>query len=431
MVTAREAAAPGTVVVTGLGLTTALGFGVAENWRALQAGESGIAVCDPGLFRTPPALPRRLGAPVAREALAARIREQVPRQVWNTSSETCHLWLVTALEALAAAGLYPAEAGSPGPPPERVGIYVGSGIGSPMLTEAEFANLYTAENPRHRDVSRMAVPKYMLSSFAGQLSILTGFRGASLAVSTACSSGATALHLAADALRLGRLDAAVAGGVDTAVAATVVKGFHNLGALSARADRGPHACRPFDRTRDGIVLGDGAACLVLERAEAAARRGARPLAVLRGGATLSEAHHLLSPRPDGEGMTTCMAGALAEAGLTPQAVGHVYAHGTGTTYNDRCEAQALARVLPHSPTVSATKAQLGHTMGAAGAIDAVLACHGLATGAPPVPLRCAELDPDCPVRAAAGGPPPAGAVLVNAFAFGGHNTTLAFTPAPA
>jgi 3-oxoacyl-[acyl-carrier-protein] synthase II len=187
-----------------------------------------------------------------------------------------------------------------------------------------------------------------------------------------------------------------------------------------------------------MVLGEGAACLVLERAEAAARRGARPLAVLLGGAASSEAHHLLAPREGGAGMAECMQAALADAAVAPARVVHVYAHGTGTRHNDACEAAALARVVPHSPTLSASKALLGHTLGAAGAIDAVLAVRGLGSGRV-VPLAHLERpDPACPVRAARTaeqphtGPAgdPARAILVNAFAFGGHNASLLFGPPP-
>lgn len=459
------------IVVTGVGLCTGLGFGRAVNWRRLLAGESAVRELPPEAFETPLALPVRLGAPVDHAALAARIQRAVPRAAWNTSAEFCHLWLLAALEAMAQAGIGALAADGEGvriprrePPdsrreqteqrrepeggaapeavaaavpgvadPERVGVYVGSGLGAARLTEREFANVYTAPRPAQRDVSRMVVPKYMLSSPAGQLAILMGFRGPSMALSSACSSGALALQLALDALRLGRIDQAVCGGVDMAVAATVLKGFHNLGALTARADLGPQACRPFDRGRDGIVLGDGAACLVLERREGAEARGAAPLAHLRGGASQSEAHHLLAPRPAGVGMAACMRLALADAQLPPERIAHVYAHGTGTLYNDRCEALALAAVLPHAPTVSATKAQLGHTLGAAGAIDAVVAVLSLGAGRP-VPLRREQPDPECAIVAAVPGDPSAlrgpggGSILVNAFAFGGHNTCLVLSP---
>jgi 3-oxoacyl-[acyl-carrier-protein] synthase II len=439
------------VVITGLGLITSLGFGLQENWERLSAGESGIALLDPGRFPVPFQLPVRLGAMVPRDRLAERIRAAVPRAIWNTSADVCHLWLLVALEALAMAGLPgAAEGASPSaaggsPPPqraadsadgERVGIFVGNGAGAATFTEQEYANVYTAEKAHLRDVSRMAVPKYMMSSLAGQLSILIGARGPAVTVNTACSSGATALVLALDALRLGRVGRAVVGGADLPLAGAVLKGFANLGALSVRNDLGAAASRPFDTARDGFVLGEGAACLVLERAGTARARGARPLARLAGGAAASEAYHLLSPRDHGEAMAECMRAALRDADARPEDVRHVYAHGTGTRVNDRCEAEALAAVLPGRPTVSATKALLGHTIGAAGAIDAVLAAFGLVAGQA-VPCRNLDApDPECAVRPArnvnleavgAGGP---AAYLVNSFAFGGHNVTLVLTPGP-
>jgi len=427
MVAAGTAREP--VVVTGLGLATSLGFGVEANWARLLAGESAIAPPPPGTFPLPIAMPDVATAALDRTELAARIRAAVPRAVWNTSEAVCHLWLLAALEALAHASLD--GAAGPAPVPERVGVYAGTGAGEAAFIEREFVNIYTAEKAVQRDVSRMGVAKYMTSSLAAQLSMHAGFRGPALTVSTACASGATALLAALDALRLGRVDCAVVGGADITVGGTVGKGFYKLGAL---APRGAGGSRPFSEARDGIVLGDGAACMVLERASGAAARGVPALAELLGGAQTSEAHHLLAPREEGQGMAETMELALADAALAPERVAHVYSHGTGTRYNDQCEAAALARVFPHGPTVSATKAQLGHTLGAAGAIDAVLAVQGLRTGEV-VPLAGLERpDPDCPIHPAREAAQPAlrdseAAVLVEAFAFGGHNAALLLAPA--
>lgn len=432
----RQAAA----VVTGLGLATSLGFGVSENWARLLAGESAIRVQPRERFALPISLPVLLGAAVARDAIAERIRRAVPRSVWNTSAEVCHLWLLAALEALEAAGLRSADEAPNGPAdPHRTGIYVGCGAGAHGFAEQEYINVYTAEKAIQRDVSRFAIPMYMSSSLAGQLSILTGLRGPALVFNTACSSGATALLVALDALRLGRIDRAIVGGVDLSLSAATLKGFYNIGALSTRQERGARACRPFDAERDGMALGEGAACLVLERPEAAASRGAEALATVRGGAATAEAHHLFSPRDDGAGMAECMELALADARVPPQAVAHVYTHGTGTRYNDQCEAAALARLFPHRPTISASKELLGHTLGAAGAIDAVLAVLSLRSGRV-VPLRHLEvLDAECDVEPALAPDQPAlrngmdgkCSVLVNSFAFGGHNVSLLLGPAPA
>ena len=430
------------VVVTGVGLVTGLGFGTEAVWPRLLAGASAIRELPPERFALPIALPVRLGAEVPRAALAERIRRAVPRSVWNTSAPVCHVWLLAALEALAQAGLWRADGAAERPPlpdAERTGIYAGTGGGAHGFAEAEYIRVYTAEKAVQRDVSRFAIPMYMASALAAQLSLLTGIRGPTLALSSACSSGSMALLTALDALRLGRIERAVAGGADLTLTAATLKGFANLGALSTAREAGGHACRPFAADRSGMVLGEGAACLVLERAGAAARRGTVPLAVLLGGAAASEAHHLLHPLAEGAGMAECMRAALADARVAPGRVAHVYAHGTGTRSNDACEAAALARVLPHGPTVSASKSQLGHTLGAAGAIDAVLAVRSLGSGQVP-PLGPGERpDPECPVQAALApaqphvGPAgdPARAVLVNAFAFGGHNAALLFGPAPA
>jgi 3-oxoacyl-(acyl-carrier-protein) synthase len=432
----RPAAAE--IVVTGVGLVTALGFGLAETWPRLLAGDSGIRELPAERFALPIALPVRLGAEVPRAELAERIRRAVPRAVWNTSAPECHVWLLAALEALAQAGLWRAEDGAALPDAERTGIYVGTGGGAHGFAESEYIRVYTGEKAVQRDVGRFAIPMYMASALAGQLSLLTGARGPALALSSACASGANALLTALDALRLGRVERAVSGGTDLTLSAATLKGFANLAALSTDRVAGPRACRPFAADRAGLVLGEGAACLVLERAEAAARRGAPALATLLGGAAGSEAHHLLAPQDDGVGMEACMAAALDDAQVAPQQVRHVYAHGTGTRFNDACEAAALSRLLPHGPTVSASKAQLGHTLGAAGAIDAVLAVQSLGSGQVPPLAPGGTPDPACPIHAAerpeapqvgpAGGP--LRAVLVNTFAFGGHNASLLLGPAP-
>jgi 3-oxoacyl-[acyl-carrier-protein] synthase II len=210
------------------------------------------------------------------------------------------------------------------------------------------------------------------------------------------------------------------------LAGAVLKGFANLGALSPSAERGARASRPFDAGRDGFVLGEGAACLVLERREGALARGGEPLATLRGGAATSEAHNLLAPQEGGVGMAVCIGTALQDAGAAADTVGHVYAHGTGTAYNDACEAQAVARRFPHGPTASASKAQVGHTIGAAGAIDAVLAVTGLRAGTMLPMQHLEQLDPACPIHPARAGQAfaPERLVLVNSFAFGGHNGCL-------
>jgi 3-oxoacyl-[acyl-carrier-protein] synthase II len=212
-------------------------------------------------------------------------------------------------------------------------------------------------------------------------------------------------------------------------AGTVSKGFSNLGALSTHNELGALASRPFDRARDGFVLGEGAACLVLERAQAAAARGARTLARLLGGAAASEAHSLLAQKEDGSEIARCLRLALQDAALGPAHVRHVYAHGTGTPTNDRCEALALNSLFPHRPAVSASKALLGHTIGAAAAIDAVLAVRTIETGMAVPAAHVTDPDPGCALNLAAEGTTASlreGAVLVDSFAFGGHNAALLF-----
>lgn len=446
MVVKESMAAKEPIVVTGLGMVTSLGFGVETNWERLLAGESEIREFPQHMFPLPVPLPVRTGAMVNREALTGEIRRRVARSVWNTTEPTGHIWLVAALEALENAGLRPnAENGSAiEADPRRTGIYVGCGAGASLFIEGEYIRLYTAEKAFQRDINRFALPMGMSSSLAGQLSIVTGARGPSMTINTACSSGSTAILSALEALRSGRIDRAIAGGADITISSATLKGFYKLGALSTPVDGAPSACRPFDMARNGLVLGEGAACLVLERADTAASRGAEPLAHLLGGANNTEAYHLLAPREEGEDMAACMEMALEDSLQPPEKVVHVYTHGTGTRYNDACEATALQRVFPHRPTVSATKELLGHTLGAAGAIDSVLAVMGQTRGGV-VPLRTLENpDPECPVNPALESAHPhlpgngmgpgmksgtnCGIVMVESFAFGGHNTILLFGP---
>ena len=435
---------PEPIVVTGLGMATSLGFGVETNWARLLAGESEIRELPEHMFPLPVTLPVRTGAAVNREALTEEIRRRVPRSVWNTTEPAGHLWLIAALEALEHAGLRPTpENGlAMGEDPRRTGIYVGSGAGAILFAEREYIRVYTAEKAIHRDVGRFALPMYMSSSLAGQLSIVTGARGPAMTINTACSSGSTAILSALEALRGGRIDRAITGGTDIALSTAILKGFYKLGALSTPVDGVSSACRPFDSARNGLVVGEGAACLVLERADTAAARGAEPLARLLGGASNTEAYHLLAPRKEGEDMSACMEMALEDSLQPPEKVVHVYAHGTGTRFNDACEAIALQRVFPHRPTVSASKELLGHTLGAAGAIDSVLAVMGQTHGGV-VPLRKLENPyPECPVNPALESEHPhlpgggmesgknSGIVMVESFAFGGHNTALLFGPPP-
>lgn len=434
---------PEPVVVTGLGMVTSLGFGVETNWERLLAGESEIRELPEHMFPLPVTLPVRTGAAVNREALNEEIRRRVPRSVWNTTEQVGHIWLIAALEALEHAGLSPNTENGSGieGDPRRTGIYVGCGAGASFFAEGEYIRVYTAEKAIQRDISRFAIPMYMSSSLAGQLSIVTGSRGPAMTINTACSSGSTAILTALEYLRSGRIDRAITGGADITLSSATLKGFYKLGALSAPVDGAPSACRPFDLARNGLVVGEGAACLVLERAETAAARGAKPLAHLLGGATNTEAYHLLAPREEGVDMSACMELALEDSRLPPEKVVHVYTHGTGTRYNDACEATALQRVFPHRPTVSASKELLGHTLGAAGPIDSVLAVMGLTRGGV-VPLRTLENpDPECPVNPALESAHPhlpgngmnsgkdSGIVMVESFAFGGHNTALLYGPA--
>ena len=427
MVAIRESSA----VITGTGLVSALGFGVEHCWGRILAGESGVKRLRAEDFAPPISLPILQGAAVDRDQLAQRIEGAVRRQVWNTSAPACQLWLLAALEAMRQAGLLTPDNTLAAPyAPARVGIFVGNGTGSPGFTEQEYVNVYSADKPAQRDVSRMAVPKSMSSSLAAQLAILTGIQGPSLTLNSACTASHTAIMQALDALRLGRIDCAITGGAELPLSAAALKGFANLGVLAPGEDSPRWACKPFHPQRKGMVLGEGAACLVLESPGAARKRRQSTLATLLGGALNSDGYKLLAPREEASGLVACLRLALADAGAAPESVAHVMTHGTGTSTNDRWEAEALRQVFPHRPTASASKAQLGHTLGAAGALDAVLTVKTLITGkALPMPWLDRPAT-DCPISPAPLGAHPAftlddsAKVVVTGLAFGGHNAAL-------
>jgi 3-oxoacyl-[acyl-carrier-protein] synthase II len=437
------------VVVTGMGLVSPLGNSPEALWDALLAGRSGVQN-----FASLPAhqLPTPFGAE-AREFTGeveqfGPLDKTVQRNIKKGLKLMCReieMGVASAQLALAGAGMKQGTYN-----PERTGVSFGSDY--IMTVPEEFsAGIRRCIDDKGRfrfeqwgaeglgEVTPLWLLKYLPNMPASHIAIYNDLRGPSNSITLREASSNLAVGEAMNTIARGAADAILAGATGTRV--HLIRTLYVMlqeqvadGSLAPEA-----ASRPFDRDRSGMVLGEGAACLVLERAGAAARRGTVPLAVLLGGAAASEAHHLLHPLAEGAGMAECMRAALADARVAAGRVAHVYAHGTGTRSNDACEAAALARVLPHGPTVSASKSQLGHTLGAAGAIDAVLAVRSLGSGQVP-PLGPGERpDPECPVQAALApaqphvGPAgdPARAVLVNAFAFGGHNAALLFGPAPA
>lgn len=330
--------------------------------------------------------------------------------------------LAAALEAWTMAGLAACEGD------DRRGVYLGVGIGG--VGEIADGTLGLAGRDGWKSVSPFFVPRVLPNLAVGQVAVAWGAQGSSLATTTACAAANDALLLAAAAIAEGEIDAALAGGCEAAITPLSVSGFAVMRALSRRNEEPTRASRPFDADRDGFVMGEGAGVLVLEALEHAQARGATILAEFLGGASTNDAHHDTHPPPGGAGAARCMRRALARAGLAPQEVDHVNAHGTSTPLNDVAEAQAIRAVFgDHAERlpVASTKGVTGHLLGAAGGIEAIASIESLRRGVVPPTANLDRPDPACdiflPARAIDAD---LRVVASNAFGFGGSNTTVLF-----
>ncbi|WP_329243660.1 beta-ketoacyl-[acyl-carrier-protein] synthase family protein [Streptomyces sp. NBC_01478] len=402
------------VVVTGIGLVTPAGIGREQTWERVCSGRP-TALDDPELE----------GMPVG---FSCRIPDFDPgvhapgTQPWRVDRYAL-LALAAAQEAVADAELAPGTWDG-----DRVAVVIGSCSGGIATLEQQQDRL------RERGpalVSPFTLPMFLPNMAAGQIAIELAARGPVLQTGTACASGATAIGVAVDLLRSGACDLALAGGADAMVTRLCSAALFRTGALSRRVEDPAGASRPFDADRDGFVLAEGAGVLVLERAPDAVARRVRRYAALAGHGASADAHHQTAPHPRGVGAELAMRRALTDADASPADVDHVNAHGTSTPMNDRIEATVIERLLSGRPSVTGAKGVTGHTMGAAGAIEAALTALTVFHGtAPPTanlrhPLKEAELD-------LVSGVPRTGKVslaLSNSLGFGGHNAVLAFRPA--
>ncbi|MGH2353126.1 MAG: beta-ketoacyl-ACP synthase II [Chloroflexota bacterium] len=404
-------------MVTGLGLVTPVGLDVPSTWDALVAGRSGIG---PITSFDATGFPSRIagevkGFDVGALGVAPKDARRMDRFV--------QFGLAAALEAVRDAGLT-----VPLPDSDRSGVYVGSGMGG-LVTLTEQFEVLRRRGPER--VSPFLVPMMICDMASGQVSITLGARGPNLAIVSACATGAHAIGEAAALIKRGRADVMVTGGAEAVITPIGIAGFAAARALSTRNDDAAGASRPFDRERDGFVMGEGAGVVVLERASAARRRGARVYAELVGYGSSADAYHLTAPPEEGNGAARCMRQALDEAGMAPEELDYVNAHGTSTPLNDRAETAAIRTALGHHAyrvAISSTKSMIGHLLGAAGGVEAVVAVKAIHHGVIPPTINLAHPDPDCdldytpnearmaPVRTA----------MSNSFGFGGHNATLLF-----
>lgn len=400
------------VVVTGLGATTPIGGDVPTTWEALLAGRSGVARLTEDWAE---GLPVRIAAQAAVEP--TEVLDRVEARTLDRSSQ---LALVAAREAWA-------DAGSPEVDPDRLAVVIASGIGGVLTLLGQY-DVLKSRGPRR--VSPYTVQMLMPNGPAATVGLKLGARAGVHTPVSACASGAEAIALGLDLLRLNRADTVVVGGTEASIHALPMAGFAAMRALSTREDSPETASRPYDKGRDGFVLGEGAGVLVLERRTAALARGATLHAEVAGAGITSDAHHMAAPDPVGRGAGRAMQFALEDAGLTPADIVHINAHATSTPAGDVSESQAIRAVLgdaADSVAVSATKSQTGHLLGAAGAMEAILTILSLQHRIAPPTRNLDNLDDEVQLDVVTLDPRPLrdGAALSNSFGFGGHNVALA------
>ncbi len=408
------------VVVTGLGATTPVGATVAETWDAILAGRSGartmtfdwvekydLPVHFAATIKTPP----------------SEVLSKVETRRLDPSAQYA---MIASREAWA-------DAGSPEVEPERLAVAIGTGIGGVWTLLDQWDNL-REKGPRR--VFPLAVPMLMANSPAGNVSLELGARAGAHSTVSACASGAEAMGFALEMIRSGRADVVVAGGTEAAVHPLPFAGFSAMQALSKRNDEPERASRPYDTGRDGFVLGEGAAVIVLESEEHAKARGARIYAELAGVGMSADSHHIAAPEPEGAGASRAMVEAVERGDLTAADIVHINAHATSTPVGDVAESNAIRRAFGDAADgmpVSATKSMTGHLLGAAGALEGVLTVLALHHRIAPATINLEDFDPEIHLDVVRGEARklPEGdiAALNNSFGFGGHNVALTFRSA--
>jgi len=404
------------VVITGLGILSPVGNDLASSWDGIVSGRSGIAPIthfDASAFTT------RIAGEVKGFDPSPWI---APKDI-KKMDPFVHYGVAASMMAIADAGLEISE-----PDAERIGVAIGAGIGG--LKGIEETTLKLADGGP-RKVSPFYVPSTIINMIAGQVSIMTGAKGPNIAAVTACTTATHNIGLAMRMIQYGEADAMIAGGAEYATTPTSLGGFCAMKALSTRNDEPEKASRPWDRGRDGFIMGDGAGILVLEEYERAKARGARIYAELTGFGMSGDAHHMTSPSENGEGGARCMRNAIKDAGIEPSAVGYINAHGTSTPQGDLAETLGIKSVLgehARKVMVSSTKSMTGHLLGAAGGVEAVFSAMALHTGVIPPTINLDDPSEGCDLDYV---PHTAREAKVdiamsNSFGFGGTNGTLVF-----
>ena len=404
------------VVVTGIGIVSPLGLDRQSTWHNLIAGKSGVAPItsfDTEGYRTT----------IAAEVKGFDAAAFVGRKEARRMDRFVQLGAVAALEAVEHAGLKVTSDNC-----TRVSIMIASGIGG-IITLSEQVGVLGSRGPSR--VSPFLVPMMLPDMASGQVSIMLGAKGPNYSTVSACSSGADSIGQALEVLQEGDADVVLAGGAEAAICPIGVAGFNACQALSTCNDDPKGASRPFDAERDGFVIGEGAAVIVMETLQSAVKRGATPLVEIVGYGSTADANHITQPAPEGEGASRAMKIAIKKAGLQPDEIGYVNAHGTSTPLNDKYETMAMKGVFDeevYRVPISSTKSMTGHLLGASGALEAAITTLAISEETIPPTINLKNADPECdldytPHIARQGR---INAALSNSFGFGGHNASLAF-----
>jgi len=403
------------VVITGLGAISPLGLSVEETWKKIIAGESGISrITKFDASSLPSQIAGEVKGFKPEEFMSAKLVSRV---------DTFIQYAIAATEmALSDAGLPKSDLG------DEVGVIIGVGMGG--VGQVEY---YTRifDEKGYKRVTPFFIPMIIPNMAAGQIAILYGAKGPNMAVCTACAAGNHAIGEAFRAIQEGKATAMICGGTEALITPLTVAGFSVMKALSTRNDAPEKASRPFDAKRDGFVIAEGCGILILEELEHAQRRGARIYAELLGYGANADAYHMTAPSPEGEGAAKCMELALKDAGLKPEEVDYINAHGTSTPLNDAAETKAIKRTFgehAYKLMVSSTKSMTGHLLGGAGGLEAVLTVKALETGIVPPTINYEEPDPECDLDYVPNQARKADIkiALSNAFGFGGTNACLVF-----
>jgi 3-oxoacyl-[acyl-carrier-protein] synthase II len=402
------------VVVTGLGCISPIGNDPYTTWESLVAGKSGAAPIT------------HFDASEHKTKFAAEVKGFDGVSLFGVRDARrmdrfTQFAMASALQAVEHAGLKISDENR-----DRIGVLIGSGIGG-IGTLLEQADTYRERGPDR--MSPFLVPMMIADTAPGMVAIHLGIRGPNLAIVTACATGSNTLGEAAAIIRRDDADVMLAGGSEAAIVPVAMAGLNVMGALSARNDNPQGASRPFDKDRDGFLMGEGGAVLVLEELEYAKARGAKILAEITGYGTSDDAFHISAPAENGAGAALCMRLALAHAGLQPDQIGYINAHGTSTPLNDKSETAAIKTVfgeLAYGIPVSSTKSMTGHLLGASGALEAIFCVQILQNNLLPPTINYETPDPECDLDYVPNKPRPANPkhIMSNSFGFGGHNATL-------